>query len=60
MHNLSGGMKLIRAFVADESGATAIEYALLASGIALFIISGVSSVGTKINSRFASIATSLK
>ncbi|OQW57402.1 MAG: pilus assembly protein [Proteobacteria bacterium SG_bin9] len=53
-------MKLIKAFVADESGATAIEYALLASGIALFIISGVNSVGTKINSKFASIQTSLK
>lgn len=60
MLNFSGGLKLIRAFVADETGATAIEYALLASGIALFIISGVSSVGTKINSKFASISTSLK
>jgi len=60
MLNLSGGLKLIKAFVADESGATAIEYALLASGIALFIISGVNSVGTKINSKFASIQTSLK
>lgn len=60
MSSLLGGFNLIKAFAADESGATAIEYALIAAGIGLFIITGVNSVGTKINAKFAAISTSLK
>ncbi|NVN86736.1 MAG: Flp family type IVb pilin [Rhodopseudomonas sp.] len=51
---------LIKAFVADESGATAIEYGLIAAGISLAIISAVNGLGTKLNTRFASINSSLK
>ncbi|MBX9711838.1 MAG: Flp family type IVb pilin [Xanthobacteraceae bacterium] len=53
-------MKTLRRFLNDESGATAIEYALIAAGIALAIIAGVNALGTKINSKFTAIATSLK
>lgn len=44
----------------DKSGATAIEYALLAAGIALVIISAVNGLGTRLNSRFTSINGSLR
>jgi pilus assembly protein Flp/PilA len=44
----------------DESGATAIEYGLIAAGIAVAIISAVNGLGGKINSKFEAISTSLK
>lgn len=49
-----------RAFIDNESGATAIEYGLIAAGIALAIIALVNGLGTKLNSRFSSINGSLK
>jgi pilus assembly protein Flp/PilA len=51
---------LIARFVKDESGATAIEYGLIAAGIALAIIAVVNSLGTNINAKFTSINTALK
>ena len=53
-------MRLILKFWRDETGATAIEYGLIAAGIALAIITVVNGLGTKLNSKFASINTSLK
>jgi pilus assembly protein Flp/PilA len=53
-------MKIIRSFLADETGATAIEYGLIAAGIAIAIITAVQGVGTKLASNFAKISTSLK
>ena len=47
-------------FVADESGATAIEYGLIAAGIALAIIAVVNGLGSNLNTQFASINNSLK
>ena len=47
-------------FIGDESGATAIEYGLIAAGIALAIIAIVNGLGTNLNDRFTSINTSLK
>jgi pilus assembly protein Flp/PilA len=47
-------------FVKDESGATAIEYGLIAAGISLAIIAVVNGLGTKLNTNFTSISTSLK
>jgi pilus assembly protein Flp/PilA len=44
----------------DESGATAIEYALIAAGISLAIIAVVNGLGTTLNEKFTSINTSLK
>jgi pilus assembly protein Flp/PilA len=53
-------MKIIwMKFWADETGATAIEYGLIAAGISLAIISVVNGLGTRLNTRFASISTSL-
>ena len=53
-------MSKLVAFLKDESGATAIEYGLIAAGIAVVIIAAVNTVGTKLNATFTSIATSLK
>jgi pilus assembly protein Flp/PilA len=52
--------KLLRAFAADETGATAIEYGLIAAGIALAIIATVNGLGARLNTKFASINSSLK
>ena len=52
--------KAVRAFLADETGATAIEYGLLAAGIAVAIISAVQGVGIKLSSNFGKVSTSLK
>ena len=47
-------------FMKDESGATAIEYGLIAAGISLAIIAVVNGLGSNINAKFTSINTSLK
>jgi len=47
-------------FLSNESGATAIEYGLIAAGIALAIIAVVNGVGTNLNDKFTSINSSLK
>ena len=51
---------LIARFVKDESGATAIEYGLIAAGISIAIILAVNTLGTTLNTKFTSINTSLK
>lgn len=51
---------LLKKFWADQSGATAIEYGLIAAGISLAIISTVNGLGTRLNTRFASISSSLR
>jgi pilus assembly protein Flp/PilA len=51
---------LIARFVKDESGATAIEYGLIAAGISLAIIAVVNGIGTNLNAKFTSINSSLK
>ena len=51
---------LIARFVKDESGATAIEYGLIAAGISLAIIAVVNGIGTSLNAKFTSINTSLE
>lgn len=52
-------MKTLVEFWKDESGATAIEYALIAAGIAVAIITGVNAIGTQLNTSFTSISTKL-
>jgi pilus assembly protein Flp/PilA len=47
-------------FLNDESGATAIEYGLIAAGISLAIIAVVNGLGGKLNDKFTEINTSLK
>ncbi len=51
---------LIARFAKDESGATAIEYGLIAAGIALAIITVVNNLGSTLNSKFSAISSSLK
>jgi pilus assembly protein Flp/PilA len=51
---------LIARFVKDESGATAIEYGLIAAGISLAIITVVNGLGSNLNAKFTSINSSLK
>ncbi len=52
-------MKLVRTFVRNDSGATAIEYALIASLIAVFIVTAVQTVGTSVSSVFSQIGNTL-
>jgi pilus assembly protein Flp/PilA len=52
--------KLFSKFLSDESGATAIEYGLIAAGISLAIIAVVNGVGSNLNDKFTSINSSLK
>jgi len=51
--------KLVARFVKDESGATAIEYGLIAALIAVAIIAGASYLGNQLNSKFNAIGTKL-
>jgi pilus assembly protein Flp/PilA len=53
-------MSLIKSFLRNESGATAIEYGLIAAGIALAIIAVVNGLGSTLNDKFSSISSSLK
>ena len=52
--------KIVARFWADQSGATAIEYGLIAAGISLAIIAAVNGLGSTLNAKFSSINTSLK
>jgi pilus assembly protein Flp/PilA len=47
-------------FLSDQSGATAIEYGLIAAGIAIAIITAVNSVGTSLSTEFGNVSNSLK
>jgi pilus assembly protein Flp/PilA len=52
--------KILQDFIADESGATAIEYGLIAAGIAVVIITVVNGIGTRLSTKFGTISTALK
>jgi pilus assembly protein Flp/PilA len=52
--------QLISRFLSDESGATAIEYCLIAVGLSIVIITAVNGIGSTVNTKFTSINTSLK
>ncbi len=51
---------IIRKFAANQDGATAIEYGLIAALIAVVIITALTSIGTNLNTQFNSIASSLR
>jgi len=55
-----GMINFVTRFVKDESGATAIEYGLIAAGISVAIISVVYGIGSKLNTTFTNVATQLK
>jgi len=50
---------ILKSFARDQSGATAIEYALIAGLIALVIIAGVKNVGTKLTNTFNEVSSNL-
>jgi pilus assembly protein Flp/PilA len=52
-------MKTLKRFAKDESGATAIEYGLIAAGISVAIITVVQGLGTKLNNTFNNISSKL-
>ncbi len=52
--------KLLSNFLRDESGATAIEYGLIAAGIAVAIITTIKGVGSKLNTSLGTVSTALK
>jgi len=53
-------MSKITAFLKNESGATAIEYGLIAAGISIAIIAVVNGLGSNLNATFTTVSTSLK
>ena len=53
-------MSVIKSFLKDETGATAIEYGLIAAGISIAIISVVNGLGTTLSTKFDNISSSLK
>jgi pilus assembly protein Flp/PilA len=53
-------IKSFKSFLVEESGATAIEYALIASLIAVFLIGALSALGTSLSSEFAEVGAALK
>jgi pilus assembly protein Flp/PilA len=59
-NEMGPGVKIISRFLKDETAATAIEYGLIAAGIAIAIIAAVNGLGSKLNTKFTSINSSLK
>ena len=53
-------MNIFKKFISNESGATAIEYGLIAALIAVVIITALTTLGTTLNTTFQGIATSLR
>lgn len=53
-------MRTVSRFLRDDSGATAIEYGLIAAGIAIAIIAAVNSLGTALSGKFQEVTTALK
>ena len=53
-------IKALRLFIEDETGATAIEYALIAGGLSIVILSAVNNIGTTLNSTFGNVSSQLK
>lgn len=53
-------MSMVMQFLRDNSGATAIEYGLIAAGISVAIIAVVQGLGTKLTSTFQSVSDALK
>ena len=53
-------LTLISRFLSDESGATAIEYCMIAAGLSIVILTAVNGIGSSLNTSFSSLNTSLK
>jgi pilus assembly protein Flp/PilA len=55
----SMGHQMLLAFLRDESGATAIEYAMIAAGISVAIVAAVGAIGGKLTGTFSSVSSQL-
>jgi pilus assembly protein Flp/PilA len=53
-------MQVLKRFLVDDRGATAIEYGLIAAGISVAIIAVVEGLGTQLNTTFSSVSSALK
>jgi pilus assembly protein Flp/PilA len=53
-------LQLFSRFLGDESGATAIEYCLIAAGLSIVIVTAVNGIGSTLNTSFSSVNSSLK
>jgi pilus assembly protein Flp/PilA len=51
---------ILKKFISNQSGATAIEYGLIAALIAVVIITALSTIGTNLNTNFSSVASTLR
>jgi pilus assembly protein Flp/PilA len=51
---------LFKRFLADQSGATAIEYCLIAAGISITIVAVVNGMGTALSNKYTSVSSALK
>jgi pilus assembly protein Flp/PilA len=51
---------IFRKFLSDQSGATSIEYALIAAGLSIVILAAVNGIGTTLNGMYSSVNNSLK
>ena len=52
--------QFVKDFLSNESGATAIEYCIIAAGISIVIVTVVNGIGTTVSATFANVSTSLK
>jgi pilus assembly protein Flp/PilA len=50
----------LRRFLSDEGGATSIEYALIASGVSIVIVTTVATLGSNVKTMYSNVATALK
>jgi pilus assembly protein Flp/PilA len=53
-------MRKFLQFIDNESGATAIEYAIIAGGLSIVILAAVNGIGTQLSTIFSSVSTALK
>jgi pilus assembly protein Flp/PilA len=52
--------QLVSRFLSDQSGATAIEYCLIAAGLSIVILAAVNGIGSTLNTKFTSVNSSIK
>jgi pilus assembly protein Flp/PilA len=52
--------RLLAEFLDDESGATSIEYAIIAVGLSIVIVAAVNGIGTSLNTRYTAMSSALK
>lgn len=52
--------QLFSRFLADQAGATAIEYCIIATGISIVIVAAANGIGSALSTKFTAVSTSLK